>query len=268
MTAGKIEWARQWMPVLATIGERIRGERVLAGVKVGVCLVLEPKTVNLALALHRAGANVALHAPAAEVSADVATAAADAGLTVFASTDPGREQELADRFLSWAPQILLDDGAAMIRRLHTHHPDVLAGLWGAAEETTSGGRPLRAMESAGVLRAPVLAVNDAPVKYLFDNVYGTAQSCLMTFLDLTNLQLAGRDCLVIGYGWVGSGLARDLAGFGAGLGQRAGPGPGTAGALRRAPGRGVRRRRAARRGGLLRHGHSRIGHLGPARPAE
>lgn len=215
MTAGNIEWARQWMPVLATIGERIKTEGTLTGVKVGISLVLEPKTVNLALALRRAGAHVALYAPAVEVIEDVAVAAREAGLTVFAGSGAGQDDLLADQFLSWGPQILVDDGARMIRRLHARHPDVLGVLWGAAEETTSGVRPLRAMAVAGALKTTVLAVNDAPVKYLFDNVYGTAQSCLMTFLDLTNLQLAGRNCLVIGYGWVGTGLARYLAGFGA-----------------------------------------------------
>lgn len=201
-----IDWAARWMPVLAEISGRITG---LEDVKVGVSLVLEPKTVNLALALHRAGAMVALRAPAAETIASAADAAREAGLAVYAGPDSD------DKFLRWGPQILLDDGAAMISRLHTHHPELIGNVWGAAEETTSGVRPLRAMAGQGQLKIPVFAVNDAPVKYLFDNVYGTAQSCLMTFLDVTNLQLAGRDCLVIGYGWVGRGLARYLAGFGA-----------------------------------------------------
>lgn len=236
---GKIEWAAQWMPVLGEIGQRLRDEGSIEGVKVGVSLVLEPKTVNLALALHRAGAQVALHARATEVIDDVARAAREQGLAVFASSSAADSQlndsqlndshphdshphdshpddtRLADEFLAWGPEILVDDGAAMIRRLHRRHPAVLAKLKGAAEETTSGVRPLRAMHAQGQLRVPVIAVNDAPVKYLFDNVYGTAQSCLMTFLDLTNLQLASRNCLVIGYGYVGRGLARYLSGFGA-----------------------------------------------------
>lgn len=221
---GKIEWAAQWMPVLGKIGQRLRDEGSIEGIKVGISLVLEPKTVNLALALHRAGAKVALHTRATEVIDDVARAAREQGLAVFASSPAADSQlndshpddsRLADKFLAWGPEILVDDGAAMIRRLHTRHPAVLAELKGAAEETTSGVRPLRAMHAQGQLRVPVIAVNDAPVKYLFDNVYGTAQSCLMTFLDLTNLQLAGRNCLVIGYGYVGRGLARYLSGFGA-----------------------------------------------------
>ncbi|MFI7066840.1 adenosylhomocysteinase [Kribbella sp. NPDC050124] len=206
----KLDWALEWMPVLKDVGARLR----LDGIRIGICLTLEPKTANLAVILRDAGAEVAVHCPATSTTDEVADALRDLGITVFARSTATKSEDLdlADHFLRWSPQILIDDGATMIRRLHSHHPDALKTIWGAAEETTSGIRPLRAMGEN--LKIPVLAVNDATTKYLFDNVYGTAQSCVMTFVDLTNLQLAGRDVLVIGYGWVGRGLARYLTGLG------------------------------------------------------
>lgn len=138
-------------------------------------------------------------------------------MQVFAEPDADavRDAEHARQFLGSRPDILLDDGATLIRLAHREFGGLVAGMLGAAEETTSGVRPLRAMHAAGQLRLPVIAVNDASTKYLFDNVYGTGQSCVMALLDITNLQLAGRVVVVVGYGWVGRGVARHAAALGA-----------------------------------------------------
>lgn len=213
----RIAWAAQAMPVLAWIGDRLAAEKTLDGLHVGVGLVLEPKTANLALALQAAGATVSLYCPARSAAPPVVHALRERGLRVFATDDvlAGNDEELAREFLRGRPDILLDDGATLIRLAHREFPDLVAAMLGAAEETTSGVRPLRVMQEAGELHLPVIAVNDARTKYLFDNVHGTGQSCVMALLDITNLQLAGRVTVVVGFGPVGQGVARYAAALGA-----------------------------------------------------
>jgi adenosylhomocysteinase len=213
----RIAWARRSMPVLTSITERLAEEKVLDGLHVGVCLVLEPKTANLALTLQAAGADVSLYCAGRNASELVARALSNHGMQVFAEEGASRERdaELARGLLSAAPNILIDDGATLIRLLHREFPHLLGSVLGGAEETTSGVRPLRVMQENGELRIPVIAVNDARTKYLFDNVYGTGQSCVMAMLDVTNMQLAGRKLVVVGYGWVGRGVARYAAALGA-----------------------------------------------------
>ena len=213
----RIAWAGRTMPVLASIRERLAADKALAGLRVGIGLVLEPKTANLALALQAAGARVSLYCSGRSTDGPVAAALAGAGLPVFADAGAtaSRDEELARAFLQTRPDILLDDGAALIRLAHREFPGLVSSLLGAAEETTSGVRPLRVMQEAGQLRLPVIAVNDARTKYLFDNVYGTGQSCVMALLDITNLQLAGRVVVVVGFGPVGQGVARYAAALGA-----------------------------------------------------
>lgn len=215
--AGRIDWALRGMPVLKAIEKRLAESKTLVGLRVGVALVLEPKTANLALALNRAGADVSVYCVGRNTDGRVASALADAGLQVFAEEGAGDERDLklARDFLRTKPDIILDDGAALIRLAHREFPELVATMLGAAEETTSGVRPLRAMNDDGALHLPVIAVNDAKTKYLFDNVYGTGQSCVMAMLDITNLQLAGRNVVVIGYGWVGTGVAKHAAAMGA-----------------------------------------------------
>ncbi|HZS93613.1 MAG TPA: adenosylhomocysteinase [Chloroflexota bacterium] len=215
--ARQIEWAARSMPVLASIRERLREAGSIAGLRIGIALVLEPKTANLALALQSAGAGVSVYCPGRNTKDEAARALEAAGLQVFAEEGAGseRDAELARAFLETAPDILLDDGAALIRLAHREYPELVDRMLGAAEETTSGVRPLRVMHEQGALRIPVIAVNDARTKYLFDNTYGTGQSCIMAFLDITNLQLAGRVVVVVGYGWVGQGVARHAAALGA-----------------------------------------------------
>ncbi|MFI7053326.1 adenosylhomocysteinase [Streptosporangium canum] len=207
----RIAWARRSMPVLNAIA----GELDLTGRTVGLVLVLEPKTANLALTLRDAGADVIVTCPASETADDVAAALVSEGVAVLARSDasPERDRAFALRMLREGLDVLADDGSRVVRLAHAEN--LLGGLIGAAEETTSGLRPLRVMADRGELRIPVLAVNDARSKYLFDNVHGTGQSCVMAALDLTGLQLAGAVCVVAGYGYVGQGVARYARALGA-----------------------------------------------------
>jgi adenosylhomocysteinase len=213
----RIAWAARGMPVLSSIRQRLTARNALGGLRVGLSLVLEPKTANLALALQDAGAEVSVHCAGRSTADLVARALESAGMPVFAEEGATRKRdaELALAFLGRRPDILLDDGASVIRMAHREFPELVGTMLGAAEETTSGIRPLRVMHENGELRLPVIAVNDARVKLLSDNGYGTGQSCVMSLLDITNLQLAGRVVVVVGYGWVGQGVARHAAALGA-----------------------------------------------------
>ncbi|GAA4225564.1 adenosylhomocysteinase [Streptosporangium album] len=207
----RIAWARRFMPVLGAVA----GELDLTGRRVGLVLVLEPKTANLALALRDAGAEVVVTCPAGETDDETAAALVSEGVAVLARSDasPEQDRDFALRMLRQRLDVLVDDGSRVVRLAHA--AGLLDGLAGAAEETTSGLRPLRVMADRGELRIPVLAVNDARSKYLFDNVHGTGQSCVMAALDLTGLQLAGTVCVVAGYGYVGQGVARYARALGA-----------------------------------------------------
>ena len=216
---GRIEWARAHMPVTEAAARALAP--LVAGRSVGLSLVLEPKTAALALMLAEAGARVSVFGWASETREDVAARLRDAGIPVFADSSASREREweLAREFLAQRNEFLLDDGSHLIRLAHDTEacPGVLDALVGAAEETTSGLRPLRCFD----LRIPVLAANDARSKTLFDNAYGTGQSCWTTILDLVDPRgvgapVAGMRVVVIGYGDVGRGCAR----FGAALGAR------------------------------------------------
>lgn len=217
-TAGshRIAWAERGMPVLHSIAKRLGRERTFSGLRIGVGLVLEPKTANLALALPAAGAEVSVYCSGRSNTEEIARELEANGMQVFAESGASeqRDLELARAFLETKPDVLLDDGASLIRLAHREFPGMVESMLGAAEETTSGVRPLRAMHGQGALKIPVIAVNDARTKYLFDNVYGTGQSCVMAFLDITNLQLAGRIVVVVGYGWVGQGVARHVNALG------------------------------------------------------
>ncbi|UDF32504.1 UNVERIFIED_ORG: adenosylhomocysteinase (plasmid) [Roseateles sp. XES5] len=215
--ARRIAWARRGMPVLRSIEQRLVASGTVRGRRIGVALVLEPKTASLVLMLRDAGAHVSVYCAGNSTDDATADALRAQGIEVFAHSSAGDEEDLdhARAFLHTDPEIIIDDGASVIRLAHREFPALVSRMIGAAEETTSGVRPLRVMEEAGELRIPVIAVNDSPVKHLFDNVYGTGQSCVMAFLDVTNLQLAGREVLVIGYGWVGKGVAKHAAALGA-----------------------------------------------------
>lgn len=214
----KIDWAGQHSVVLNTVRERYLGSGVLDGVGVGMVLPLEAKTAYLATVLAAAGAEVTLAAPASPFCQDdVAAAVADRGVTVYARSSTPVEEAQADfcRVLDRGPQILIDDRAGLISLAHTTRREVLGGLWGGSEQTTSGVVRLQAMEATGKLEVPVLAANDARCKYLFDNRYGSGQAVLTALMQATNLMIAGKRLVVLGYGWVGRGVARYAAGLGA-----------------------------------------------------
>ena len=215
----RIEWARAHMPVLAAIREALRTSRSLKGLKIGMALHTEAKTAVLALSLRDAGASVRL-ASCNPLSTDdsVAAALAEAHrLDVYARKWQTTEEyyENLHKVLDLKPDLLIDDGADLISILHTKRRELLDRVRGANEETTTGVVRLRSMERDGALRFPVIDVNDAKMKHLFDNRYGTGQSALDGIMTATNLLIAGKTFVVAGYGWCGRGIATRARGMGA-----------------------------------------------------
>ena len=215
---GRIAWARMHMPVTEAAVRRIA--HLLPGRRIGLALVLEPKTAALALMLSEAGAEVSVFGHASETRDDVADELRREGLKVFADSQASPEQEevLAREFLAENIEYLLDDGSHLIRMAHDpkRAPTALSAMIGAAEETTSGLRPLRHFP----LSIPVIASNDARSKTLFDNAYGTGQSCWTTVLDIIDpdglgAPIPGMKVGIIGYGDVGKGCARFARALGA-----------------------------------------------------
>ena len=213
----KIAWVSEWMPVLNGIRDRLREEGVFAGRRIAVILPVEPKTAYLAASLAHAGAEVTVAFQGVMVHDDVAAGLAARGVEVFARHGSTHDEELEyfHQVLARRPEVVIDDRADVIRLAHTTHTEVLETLVGASEETTSGVIALRAMEADGTLRVPCIAANNARCKYLFDNRYGSGQSTVNAVLDATNLLLAGRHVVVVGYGWVGKGMALRARGLGA-----------------------------------------------------
>ncbi len=215
----RIDWAWAEMPVLRRLHERFQREAPLAGLRIGGCLHITTETANLARVLVAGGAQLALCASnPLSTQDDVAAALVrDFGVHVYARR--GEDTETYYRHIhqviAHRPRITLDDGADLVSELHKHYPDRLGELLGSTEETTTGVIRLRAMARDGALRVPVVAVNDARTKHLFDNRYGTGQSALDGILRATNILLAGRCFTVAGYGWVGRGIARRAQGMGA-----------------------------------------------------
>ncbi len=214
--AGRIAFARTHMPVSAAMAERLE----LTGLRVGVAMVLEPKTAVLSLLLRERGAQVSVYAHPDETDPAVADALRAQGLAVTADPALSGAAELAAAraFLRAGLDVLLDDGAHLIRLAHDDDPALVAGWIGACEETTSGLTPLRRMQDAGILRTAVMAVNDARTKTMFDNRYGTGQSCVFAIADLLEergIALTDQPALVLGYGPVGRGVAAHLRALGA-----------------------------------------------------
>jgi adenosylhomocysteinase len=215
----RIAWAATEMPVLAGIRARFERERPLAGLRVSGCLHITTETANLARTLKAGGAEVVLCASnPLSTQDDVAAALVeDDGIPVFARRGEDTDVYYAHirSALEHRPQVTLDDGADLVSELHKHRTDLLADVLGGTEETTTGVIRLRAMAAAGALRYPMVAVNDALTKHLFDNRYGTGQSALDGVIRATNILLAGRVFTVAGYGWCGRGLAMRAKGHGA-----------------------------------------------------
>jgi len=215
----RIAWAEREMPVLRLIRERFAQERPLRDRRIAACLHVTTETAALVLTLRAGGAQVALCASnPLSTQDDVAAAlAGEYGISVFAIRGEDRDtyyrhihQALADR-----PHITMDDGADLVSVLHSERTDLLEEVIGGTEETTTGVIRLRAMARDGALRYPIIAVNDAKTKHLFDNRYGTGQSTIDGILRATNLLLAGRTMVICGYGSCGRGLAMRARGMGA-----------------------------------------------------
>ena len=214
----KIEWVQKHMPVLEHIKAEYLETQPFKGITIGSCLHLEPKTLNLGLTLMAGGAEVAMTGCNPLSTHDDAVAgAADLGLNVYGWREQDDEEyyQTINMVLDHKPDIIIDDGADMIMVLHNERTKLLSHIKGACEETTTGVHRLQAMHADGALKFPVIAVNDAYTKYLFDNRYGTGQSSFDAIMGTTNMVIAGKTVVVCGYGWCGRGLALRAAGLGA-----------------------------------------------------
>ncbi len=215
----RIEWARTHMKVLESIRERLVREQAFEGLKVGMALHTEAKTAVLALTIQEAGAEVRLTS-CNPLSTDDSVAVAlneEYGLTTYAKKGQNNAEyyKSLNKVLDMGPDYVIDDGADLIFLLHTKRKEMLPKVKGANEETTTGVMRLRAMAQQGELKFPVMSVNDAYMKYLFDNRYGTGQSTMDGFMAATNLVIAGKNFVVAGYGWCGRGIAMRAKGMGA-----------------------------------------------------
>ena len=214
----RIEWAAAEMRVLALIRERFEKERPLDGVRIGACLHVTTETANLMEALRAGGADVALCASnPLSTQDDVAAALTESGIPTQAikGEDGDTYFRHINAVLDHRPQITMDDGCDMVTVLHKERPDQLGEVVGGTEETTTGVIRLRAMHADGALKYPIVSVNDANTKHLFDNRFGTGQSTVDAIMRATNLLLAGRTVVVCGYGMCGRGVAARASGMGA-----------------------------------------------------
>jgi adenosylhomocysteinase len=214
----RIAWAGAYMPVLAQIHDRFAIEKPLAGIRIGACLHVTTETANLALALKAGGAQVAICASnPLSTQDDVAAALCEYGVPTFAikGEDNATYYSHIESVIATKPQMSMDDGCDLVTTIYAKHNHLLAEMIGGCEETTTGVIRLRAMQKDGVLPYPVIAVNNALTKHMFDNRYGTGQSTLDGIVRATNVLLAGRTVVVVGYGWCGRGIASRAAGMGA-----------------------------------------------------
>ena len=214
----KINWVKEYMPVLRKIDEKFNAEKPLAGKNMVVTIHLEAKTAYMALTLKNAGANVAITGSNPLSTQDeIAAALADAGVKVYATHNCTSEEY--DSYISKAidiqPDLIIDDGGDLVSQLHGERKALAGKVIGGSEETTTGVHRLHNLEKAGRLAFPMIAVNDAYCKYLFDNRYGTGQSAWDGILRTTNLVIAGKRVVVAGYGWCGKGVAMRARGLGA-----------------------------------------------------
>ncbi len=214
----RIEWACRQMPVLKLIRERFDIEKPLKDIRISACLHVTTETANLALTLKDGGANVFVCASnPLSTQDDVAAAMVDYGIPTYAikGEDEITYYKHINAALDNKPHLTVDDGADLVTTLHTKRSDLIANVIGGTEETTTGVIRLRSLEKAGKLRYPLVAVNDAKTKYLFDNRYGTGQSTIDGITRATNILWAGRKVVVCGYGWCGHGVALRAKGLGA-----------------------------------------------------
>ncbi|WP_134687452.1 adenosylhomocysteinase [Brevibacillus migulae] len=214
----KIDWVKEHMPVLNRIRARFEQEKPFAGLKVAISLHLEAKTAYLAKVVQAGGAEVTITGSnPLSTQDDVCAALVEDGIRVFAKYNPSPEEYKSHliKTLETRPDLIIDDGGDLVSILHSERRDLLPQVRGGAEETTTGILRLKALESEGKLEFPMVAVNDAFCKYLFDNRYGTGQSVWDGINRTTNLVVAGKTVVVVGYGWCGKGVAMRAKGLGA-----------------------------------------------------
>ncbi len=214
----RIEWAEKHMPVLRKIRERFEKEKPLKGKRIAACLHVTTETANLMRTLKAGGANVSLCAsnPLSTQDDVAASLAFDYGISVFAikGEDNKTYYSHIESVLDTKPQVTMDDGADLVSTAHGKRRDILLGIEGGTEETTTGVIRLKAMAKGGVLAYPILAVNEAMTKHFFDNRYGTGQSTVDGIIRATNILIAGSTVVVAGYGWCGKGVSMRARGLG------------------------------------------------------
>lgn len=213
----RIAWAKNNMPVLSLIREEFEREKPLKGIKIAACLHVTVETANLMLTLKSGGAEIRLAGSnPLSTQDDVAAALVEEGIEVFAIR--GEDQETyykcISNILDIRPNIVLDDGADTIAVIHSRRKELIPEIYGGCEETTTGVIRLKSLEKDGILNFPIIAVNDAKTKNMFDNRYGTGQSSLHGVMNATNFLFAGKNVVVVGYGWCGRGVASRARGLG------------------------------------------------------
>ena len=214
----KIQWVKNNMPLLAGLEEEFLKTKPFEGIKISLSVHLEAKTAYLCLVLAAGGAQMSVTGSnSLSTQDDVAAALADAGLKVYAyhgATDEEYNRHI-EMCLEHKPNIIIDDGGDLVGLLHNQRPDLAEEVWGGCEEPTTGVIRLQAMENEGILKFPMVAVNDAQCKHLFDNRYGTGQSVWDSIMRNTNLIVASKTVVVVGYGWCSRGIAMRAAALGA-----------------------------------------------------
>ena len=216
--ADKINWVKNFMPVMNYINDKYGQSKPFAGLNVTICLHLEAKTAYMAQVFHNAGANVSIcGSNPLSTQDDVCAGLAQSGVNVFATHACTEEEyfNYIEKSLENPPHIIIDDGGDLVHLLHTKRKDLIANLYGGSEETTTGVNRLKKLDADGELAFPMIAANDAYMKYLFDNRYGTGQSTFDGIMRTTNLVIAGKTVVIAGYGWCGKGAAMRARGLGA-----------------------------------------------------
>ena len=215
----KIEWAEKQMPVLSSIRMRFSKEKPLKGIRISACLHVTSETANLVRTLKEGGAEVSLCAsnPLSTQDDVAASLVKDFGISVFAikGEDKDTYYQHIEKVLNCKPNITMDDGADLVSTIHSQKKELIKDIIAGTEETTTGVIRLRSMEKDKALKYPIIAVNDAQTKYLFDNRYGTGQSTIDGLLRATNILIAGKKFVICGYGWCARGLAMRANGMGA-----------------------------------------------------
>ena len=215
----KIEWAEKQMPVLSSIGKRFSKEKPLKGIRISACLHVTTETANLARTLKAGGAEVHLCAsnPLSTQDDVAASLVKDFRIPVFAikGEDKNTYYQHIEKVLNCKPNITMDDGADLVSTIHSQNKELIKDIIAGTEETTTGVIRLRSMEKDEALKYPIIAVNDAQTKYLFDNRYGTGQSTIDGLVRATNILIAGKIFVICGYGWCARGLAMRANGMGA-----------------------------------------------------